>query len=654
MKQDAEPKRTRPQLTLEELHQLKWLLGTALAVLSAWTLFFMEVDAWAHLGLITLASVAAIVRPAWPASLPAWAHRLAFPLFVSLFAYDLYVHREPLPALIRLDLMLLLYRVVTHRKRRDDLQVIVLGLFLVILAGVLTVSLAFAVQILAFTACALAFLLLITLTDAAEVGLASTTPPAPGVPPHWTHVHWRTLFGRVRAVTDWRILLFGGLLFAGVVAVSGLLFLAIPRFELNNSLFIDRLINRKTRTGFSDSVQFGEVTRIQQDTSIALNVDVSDPNRVPASPYWRMIVLDEYSRDGFRMSARFRNELQNHNRTTGIVPPMYVPRRGRLATDWTFYLEPGVSRFLPLLGGFTALHFTEAQTVGRSPALRVVALRNDPPKMLAYRARSMDAAESVPDPDFADRRLAPDPTQPDFTALPFGAADLARLRDVVTEIAGDAPRNAADFAARASAWLARHHAYSLSSTLPPGEADPLVRWLTSDTPGHCEYFAGSLVVLARRAGLPARLVVGFKGGTWNGYSNSFTVRNSHAHAWAEVFDDHSRAWLRVDPTPGGTTTTSGGADNGEDALQRLIDRSWNARIESLRVFWYRRIVSFDRSAQVKLTDSARDAIESTGRRLRERLDAWAEAVKAWLERPWDAGRWLGIAGGALAVAAAAL
>jgi len=52
---------------------------------------------------------------------------------------------------VRLDILLLLYRGSTYRQRRDDLQVIVLGLFLIVVAGVLTVSLTFAVQILAFT-----------------------------------------------------------------------------------------------------------------------------------------------------------------------------------------------------------------------------------------------------------------------------------------------------------------------------------------------------------------------------------------------------------------------------------------------------------------------------------------------------------------------
>jgi hypothetical protein len=121
---------------------------------------------------------AAVLRWPWlPSRVPAWAHRLAFPVIVAVFVVDFYASRETLPVLVRVELLLLVYRLVSYRKRRDDLQIVILGLFLVVVAGVLTVSLFFAVQILAFTACSLGFLLLTTLVDA---GRASEPPGGAG------------------------------------------------------------------------------------------------------------------------------------------------------------------------------------------------------------------------------------------------------------------------------------------------------------------------------------------------------------------------------------------------------------------------------------------------------------------------------------------
>ncbi|OYV02227.1 MAG: transglutaminase, partial [Verrucomicrobiales bacterium VVV1] len=159
----------RPQLGLDELRQLNWLLGGALILLSVWTVFYLEIDAWILMGLTTAAVGAGLVWPAWPARVPRIVHTLAFPFIVAFFLGDLWLKGEVLPAMVRLDILLLLYRGSTYRQRRDDLQVIVLGLFLIVVAGVLTVSLTFAVQILAFTGCALAFLLVITLTDSVEL-----------------------------------------------------------------------------------------------------------------------------------------------------------------------------------------------------------------------------------------------------------------------------------------------------------------------------------------------------------------------------------------------------------------------------------------------------------------------------------------------------
>ena len=51
----------------------------------------------------------------------------------------------------------------------------------------------------------------------------------------------------------------------------------------------------------------------------------------------------------------------------------------------------------------------------------------------------------------------------------------------------------------------------------------------------------------RAAGVPARVVTGYQGGELNPVDRIITVRQSDAHAWAEVHL-HGRGWVRVDPT----------------------------------------------------------------------------------------------------------
>ena len=625
--------KARIQLTTEELQQLRWLLGGVLTLLSVATVFYLDVEAWTLSALTAAAAVVGIARPDWVGRVPVWGHRLAFPVVAAFFAADLWWSGELLPAIVRLDLLLLLYRSLVYRKKRDDLQLVVLGLFLIVVAGVLSVAVTFVAHILAFVGCALVFLLVVTMTERGADGAALATVPA------WARdVKWGRLLGRVRRATDWRVVALGGALFGALVVLSGLLFLAIPRFQLESGFFLERFMSKKARTGFSDSIKFGDVTEITQDNSVALSVDVSDRSLIPAAPYWRMMVLDEYRDGTFRLSGALRAGAFGREWARTDFPAARRPL-GEEAGFWTFYLESGVSRFLPLLGEFERVQFRERQNFRYARSLRVLALRDDPVSMTAYRVEGMDTDGRLTDEAFA--RQWGDGREGGLVratlAVELGEGDRRVLAETVREIAGERRGNldAEGFSRAAEAWLERRHGYSLSPAVPEGPGDPLVRWLVSDGGGHCELFAGSLVLLARTAGFPARVVTGFRGGSWNADSNNFTLRNSDAHAWVEIFDAESGAWLRADPTPGATAAAEREVA-GEEGLAQRLDRSWTARLDSLRVFWYRRIVSFDQQSQLETWQAVKEATEGLGARLRETVEAWGWRVRAWARVPWDA------------------
>ncbi len=646
-------KPSRPQLTLDELHQLRWLLGGVLTLLGVAMVAYMDMEALILVPLTAGVSIATTLWPRLPARVPRWVNVAAFPVMAAFFAADLWLRSELLPAVIRLDLLLLLYRAMVYRQRRDDLQVVVLGLFLVIVAGVLTVALGFALHLLVYTVSALLLLLVLTLLDSAGAGsdaaaapvAAKTGGPMPAAErtPSWAmHVSWRRLARRVFTVADWRVIALSATLFAGLVAGSALLFLIIPRFQLDNGMFMDRFITKKAKTGFTDTIRFGDVTQIQQDTSIALHVDVSDPGQIPNAPYWRMLVLDDYADGTFRMSPALRVSRFMPPRTGVVVDGSAPLRRNR--PTWTFYLEPGLSRYLPLLGYFRQLRFSEAQTYERGPGIGLLALRKDPVTMTAYQVEGFEL--SVPVRDSSERFFSQE--------RPGGrggitSADQETLKRLAGEAAGAGQLGAVEFARRLETWLRERHAYSLSPKIPGGSGDPLVRWADSREAGHCELFAGSFVLIARAAGYPARVVTGFRGGVWNGYSNSFTIRNSDAHAWAEIYDSTSHAWLRADPLelPGESRASETTATA---AQARRTDRSWSARLDSLRVFWYRRVVSFDEQTQARTLRSAKEAVQGTLWSMRSSLSSAAESAREWLRGPWNFGR-IAIIGSILVLAA---
>jgi len=658
----------RPQLDLVELRQLRWFLGGLIGLLSSWTVFYMEVDALLTLVFITVTVPLFTLFPRLSRALPSVFHLLAFPVIVVVFVLDLWNTREPLPAMIRLDLMLLCYRCVATRGRREDLQLILLALFLVVVTGVFTVSIAFVAQILLFAFAALAQLLVVTLSDAhvdgGKNGKAANTGTGDA---GWERVNWFALARRLREVADLRVVALGAGLFAGVVALSAILFLALPRFEISNDFFLDRLITKKTRTGFSDNITFEEVVDIQKDNSVAVMIDVSDPAAVPAEPYWRMLVLDEYSGQGFRMSPTLRRTLRYGGEKAHVHAGS--GRRGWVRGDgtvWVIYFQPGVSKYLPLMGPFGRLTFGEPQALRQSRELRVAMLPVEPAKMVAYRVEGMDVSGILRDRLFArdhvirgrdpEMEMVPpqdrwfefgfeEPEIRDVTFLDLGLQreeDVALLQKWAAEIGG-AGQGGADFARRAAAWLQSRHAYSLSMRLTPGDGDPLVRWLDSTQPGHCELFAGSLVLLARAAGVPARLVTGFKGGSWNATSGSITVRNSDAHAWTEIWDEEMGAWLRADATPGSPTTPTPGVDRRAGASALEQDFGWGARLDGLRIFWYRRIVNFDQGSQLELLRGTKESLRGLLQSGRKFVDDSLRSFLEWLRSPWNVSRYAGVA-----------
>lgn len=604
-----------PLLSHAEFRQLQWVLGCLLVMISAGTVLFLDVEAWGLLAAIIAGSALVLVRADLPARIPSWCHRLAFPVIMGLFCWDLWWEAGLLPAMVRLCLWLLFYRAVCHRSRREDLQLVLLGLFLIVVAGVLTVHVAFALLLILFTFCALALLLVVTTGDSlAAAGRADDS---------WhRNYSLRRILSRVRHTLDWRHAGAAVLIFSLMVGASAMIFVSIPRFHMENALLLERLFPRKSSTGFSESLRFGEVTRIAQDTTLSFTVDVPTGSAMPSTPYFRMMVLDECLPEGggFQVSPGLRREAFGAERSSAAIEG--IPRLGPDSVDWTIYFEPSVSRNLPLPGAYTRVRLRDFQPLRNAPSLRLIQLREEPMAMFPYRVEGALDESHLSDPGFASRwrqfgaeRRARSPRR-FMLDLPTDDASRRLLSEQLVR-ASLPTEDSAAFSAAASRWLASTHRYSLSNTLPPGAGDPVLRWLASSQPGHCEFFASSFVLLARASGFPARVVVGFRGGVWNTFSNSLSIRNSDAHAWCEIWDGNS-GWQRVDPTPGAAAQASI-TDASSPVAGVRADSGWSARFDGLRVLWYRRIVNFDHQTQA-------EALTKTKGFLREALSL----TKIWL------------------------
>lgn len=96
-----------------------------------------------------------------------------------------------------------------------------------------------------------------------------------------------------------------------------------------------------------------------------------------------------------------------------------------------------------------------------------------------------------------------------------------------------------------SEFRTQNFRYTLSP--PPLGQHSVDDFLFNTKAGFCEHFASAFVVIMRALDIPARVVTGYQGGEFNPLDNFMTVRQSDAHAWAEVWLP-KKGWVRVDPT----------------------------------------------------------------------------------------------------------
>ncbi len=138
-------------------------------------------------------------------------------------------------------------------------------------------------------------------------------------------------------------------------------------------------------------------------------------------------------------------------------------------------------------------------------------------------------------------------------------ADINLPNDLPVEISELAARLTASYpteydkAAAIQAYL-RGPLFTYDLKGAPIGNNALADFLLRDHRGYCEQFAGAMVVLAREAGIPARVAVGFTPGTRQA-DGSWLITNHDAHSWPEIWFPQA-GWIRFEPTKRDDSTTA--------------------------------------------------------------------------------------------------
>src|SRR5206468_1827166 len=146
-------------------------------------------------------------------------------------------------------------------------------------------------------------------------------------------------------------------------------------------------------------------------------------------------------------------------------------------------------------------------------------------------------------------------------------------------------------------YLKKNYNYTLDLRRT-SESDPIVDFLFNIRAGHCEYFASSMVILLRSIGVAARVVNGFQPGEYNEVGDVYTVRQSDAHSWVEIYFPTYDRWVEFDPTPAaGFSQYAGGFAN---RIKKYLDAA--------RMLWLDYVVTYDAQHQSYLAATIQQSI----------------------------------------------
>ena len=306
-----------------------------------------------------------------------------------------------------------------------------------------------------------------------------------------------------------------GLLLAHAAPAALALFLLFPRVQgpvwgLPQDAYA-------AMTGLSETMSPGSLASVAQSDAIAFRAEFEGEPPPPRLRYWRGPLMWDFDGRTWSIGA------------TALVP-FVEPTGGSATHRYSVVLEPHNQTWLFALETAASLPPRARMTFDG----QVVA-----PTRVRSRMRYDMTSVVAPAPLAAEQRgtlrravQLPESSNPRAMAL---AAEWRAQSRSDEEVVG----RAIDFL--------RSGGYAYTLEPPLLGTHTVDEFLFQTKAGFCEHYASAFAFLMRAAGVPARIVTGYQGGEVNFVDRIITVRQSEAHAWAEVHLP-GRGWVRVDPT----------------------------------------------------------------------------------------------------------
>ena len=518
---------------------------------------------------------------------------LSIPLFYVDWQYQKTIgepaERLGVTALAHLIVFLSAVKLVQVKKDRDWVFLYLISFFEVLLAAGLSFSPVFLGTLTLYLLCGLCAVTAFEIQKAR--GSLAYTETRLLVPPD-------SRVFRKGGVRSWRTTEAARLPFVAVGLLLMIFALALPLFLIaprSGAAALTRSGGSLSNfIGFSESVTLGQIGTLKQDNGVVMRVRLESPEP-PQGLRWRGVALDEFTGRGWKKSPEARRAEPAEGR--GGFYQVGMTQALHHLTTQTFFLEPLES---PVLFGAPQVIAIQ----GDLPFVRVdsegglQSRRHDFDRIM-YKAIS-DTNEPPAEALRADMRQYP-PNFERYLQLPPNLD--RRIINYAQLVLRDAQaRNRFDAAKAIEQDLQTTLAYSLE--MKASGPDPLSDFLFNVQSGHCEYFSTAMAVMLRTHGIAARVVNGFLPGEYNETSGAYTVRQSDAHSWVEVYFPTTRSWVTFDPTP---------SIGRVEPMSTGFSAQMYKYAEALELLWFQYVVGYDKQEQRSLASSLHKQVFDYGR-----------------------------------------
>ncbi len=336
----------------------------------------------------------------------------------------------------------------------------------------------------------------------------------------WVHLHSGVMSLKTRLNIAAKLLL-------QAIPLTLLLFLLFPRVQ---GPLWGMPHDAHASSGLSDSMAPGTLSKLSLSQAVAFRVNFEGGSPPRDQLYWRGPVLWDF--DGLTWKNRDAVTPNKAITANEVLAPNKTPQFDQLdrPVDYTVTLEPHNKKWLFALDMPTKVSITDFMTddfqiQSREPI--TARLRYSVQSQLVYRANADEAPLQLKRALMLPPELNP------------------RARKLAEEWRTDLSTDEAIIRTAISHFNREGFVYTLEPPLLGLHG--IDDFLFASRKGFCEHYAASFVFLMRAAGIPARVVTGYQGGEPNEFGDYTIVRQSDAHAWAEVWLK-DRGWIRIDPT----------------------------------------------------------------------------------------------------------